>query len=58
LEISGSTKEEEQKEIERLNRMKEDVLVLEQELEERGSEMEHPINGVDDSEREEFVFDF
>jgi hypothetical protein len=51
--------EEEQKEIERLNRMKEDVLVLEQELEERGSEMEHPINGVDDdSEREEFVFDF
>jgi hypothetical protein len=39
--------------------MKEDVLVLERELEERSSEIEFLINGVDDgSERKEFVFDF
>ena len=52
--------EEEQKEVDRLQRIREDIIGLEQALEESSSESEGNELGVlgEDDEREEFVFDF
>jgi len=52
--------EEEQKEVDRLQRIREDIIGLEQALEESSSKSEGNELGVlgEDDEREEFVFDF
>ena len=52
--------EEEQKEVDRLQRIREDIMALEQALEESGSESEENELGVvgEDDDREEFVIDF